>query len=148
MAGLDRHARLDFGGAGMFGAIEVWPTYLDFIPVRVRKVDRERGRDRSGPFRRERAQVGSAVVQCRANFAWQDGDTIPRRLLRPGDGSHGDIKVTGKARWTAGYWDVPLNRAMDTGNPMDDKSATSVPEAAVRCGASSWRSLRESNPSF
>ena len=56
-----------------------------------------------------------------ANYAWEDGDTIPRRLLRPGDGSHGDIKVTGKARWTAGYWDVTLNRAMDTGNAMDDK---------------------------
>jgi hypothetical protein len=56
-----------------------------------------------------------------ANFAWTDGDTIPRRLLRPGDGSHGDIKVTGKARWTARYWDVTLNRAMDTGDPMDDK---------------------------
>jgi hypothetical protein len=56
-----------------------------------------------------------------ASHAWKDGDTIPRRLLRPGDGSHGDIKVAGKARWKDGYWDVTLTRAMDTGNPADDK---------------------------
>ena len=56
-----------------------------------------------------------------ASHAWKDGDTIPRRLLRPGDGSHGDIKVAGKARWQDGYWDVTLTRAMDTGNPADDK---------------------------
>jgi hypothetical protein len=56
-----------------------------------------------------------------AGHQWQEGDTIPRRLLRPGDGSHGDIKVSGKARWRDGYWDVTLVRAMDTGHPMDDK---------------------------
>jgi hypothetical protein len=56
-----------------------------------------------------------------ASHQWQEGDTIPRRLLRPGDGSHGDIKVLGKARWWDGYWDVALVRAMDTGHPMDDK---------------------------
>jgi len=56
-----------------------------------------------------------------ASHQWQEGDTIPRRLLRPGDGSHGDIKVVGKARWEAGFWDVMLRRAMDTGHPTDDK---------------------------
>jgi hypothetical protein len=56
-----------------------------------------------------------------ASHQWQEGDTIPRRLLRPGDGSHGDIKVAGKARWRDGYWDVALVRAMDTGHPIDDK---------------------------
>jgi hypothetical protein len=55
------------------------------------------------------------------SYQWQEGDTIPRRLLRPGDGSHGDIKVVGKARWEAGFWDVTLRRAMDTGHPTDDK---------------------------
>jgi hypothetical protein len=53
--------------------------------------------------------------------AWKDGDTIPRRLLRKGDGSHSDIAVVGRARWQDGYWDVTLRRAMDTGNPADDK---------------------------
>ena len=56
-----------------------------------------------------------------ASYAWKDGDTIPRRLLRLGEGSHGDIKVVGKARWKDGYWDVTLTRAMDTGNSADDK---------------------------
>jgi hypothetical protein len=61
------------------------------------------------------------AVPFDASQTWKDGDTIPRRLLRPGDGSHGDIKVAGKARWRDGYWDVTLTRAMDTGNPADDK---------------------------
>lgn len=56
-----------------------------------------------------------------AAYAWKEGDTIPRRLLRRGDGSHADITIFGKARWQDGYWDVTLKRAMDTGNPMDDK---------------------------
>jgi hypothetical protein len=56
-----------------------------------------------------------------ASYQWKDGDTIPRRLLRQGDGSHADIKVAGKARWEAGYWTVTLSRAMDTGSPTDDK---------------------------
>lgn len=56
-----------------------------------------------------------------ASIAWKDGDTIPRRLLRTPDGSHGDIKVAGEARWRDGFWDVTLRRAMDTGNPTDDK---------------------------
>jgi hypothetical protein len=63
----------------------------------------------------------ATAVPFDATHAWKDGDTIPRRLLRPGDGSHGDIKVAGTARWRDGYWDVTLSRAMDTGNPGDDK---------------------------
>ena len=56
-----------------------------------------------------------------ATYAWKEGDTIPRRLLQRGDGSHADITVVGKARWQEGYWDVTLKRAMDTGKPTDDK---------------------------
>jgi hypothetical protein len=56
-----------------------------------------------------------------AAHAWKNGDTIPRRLLRATEGSRGDIKVAGKARWKDGYWDVTLVRAMDTGNPANDK---------------------------
>ncbi|MBI3918062.1 MAG: hypothetical protein HY322_13760 [Betaproteobacteria bacterium] len=52
---------------------------------------------------------------------WKDGDVLPRRVLQPGDGSHADISVQGSARWKDGYWDVTLVRAMDTGNPQDDK---------------------------
>jgi hypothetical protein len=54
-------------------------------------------------------------------YAWSEGDTIPRRLLRQGDGSHADITVFGEGRWEDGFWDVTLRRAMDTGNPADDK---------------------------
>jgi len=53
---------------------------------------------------------------------WADGDTIPRRVLRAGEGSRADISVAGKARWKDGYWDVALVRAMDTGNPLEDKA--------------------------
>ena len=52
---------------------------------------------------------------------WKDGDTIPRRILRPADGSRADIKVLGKARWDKGFWDVTLTRKMDTGAPLEDK---------------------------
>jgi hypothetical protein len=61
------------------------------------------------------------AVPFDANYAWKDGDTIPRRLLQRGDGSHADITVAGSARWKDGYWDVTLKRAMDTGKPLDDK---------------------------
>jgi hypothetical protein len=50
-----------------------------------------------------------------ATHAWQDGDTIPRRLLHRGDGSHADITVLGRGLWKDGFWDVTLKRAMDTG---------------------------------
>ncbi|HEX6000417.1 MAG TPA: ethylbenzene dehydrogenase-related protein [Hyphomicrobiaceae bacterium] len=63
----------------------------------------------------------TTAVPFDVSYAWKDGDTIPRRLLRPGDGSHGNIKVAGKARWQDGYWEVTLTRAMDTGSPTDDK---------------------------
>ena len=54
--------------------------------------------------------------------AWKEGDTIPRRVLRPGDGSRADISVVGKAEWRNGFWDVTLRRAMNTGQPLDDKA--------------------------
>lgn len=55
-------------------------------------------------------------------LAWAEGDTIPRRVLRQGEGSRADISVAAKARWQDGYWDVTLVRAMDTGNPLEDKA--------------------------
>lgn len=61
------------------------------------------------------------AVPFDAAYAWKEGDTIPRRLLRKPDGSHADITVVGQARWKDGYWEVTLKRAMDTGKPADDK---------------------------
>ncbi len=55
-------------------------------------------------------------------LAWVEGDTIPRRVLRRGEGSRSDIAVAGQARWKDGFWDVTLVRAMDTGNPLEDKA--------------------------
>ena len=63
----------------------------------------------------------ATAVPFDAAHAWEEGNTIPRRLLQLGSGSHADIKVASKARWQDGYWDVTLTRAMDTGNPADDK---------------------------
>lgn len=56
------------------------------------------------------------------SLEWKAGDTIPRRVLRQGEGSRADISVAGKARWKDGFWDVTLVRAMDTGNPLEDKA--------------------------
>ena len=55
------------------------------------------------------------------SLEWKEGDTIPRRVLRTGEGSRADISVAGKARWKDGFWDVTLVRAMDTGHPLEDK---------------------------
>lgn len=53
---------------------------------------------------------------------WQNGDVIPRRMLRLPEGSRGDITTAdGVGTWADGYWDVTLSRALDTGAPEDDK---------------------------
>ena len=52
---------------------------------------------------------------------WQEGDTIPRRLLRTPQDSRADIAVAGKAHWADGFWEVTLRRKMDTGKPLEDK---------------------------
>lgn len=53
---------------------------------------------------------------------WQNGDVIPRRILNPPEGSRADIATAdGVGTWADGFWDVTLARALDTGNPQDDK---------------------------
>lgn len=52
---------------------------------------------------------------------WKTGDTLPRRILRDPAKSRADIAVSGRGRWADGYWDVTLTRALNTGNPLDDK---------------------------
>jgi hypothetical protein len=51
---------------------------------------------------------------------WQNGDAIPRRLLREPDESRGSIFAQGIA--TNGEWNLDLRRALDTGYPLDDKA--------------------------
>lgn len=53
------------------------------------------------------------------NHQWQEGDTIPRQLLRKPQGSRGDIQAVGK--WQDGVWDITMWRKLDTGHPLDDK---------------------------
>jgi hypothetical protein len=53
------------------------------------------------------------------NRAWQEGDTIPRRLIQVPDGSRADIRA--KSQWQDGVWDVTMWRKLDTGHPLDDK---------------------------
>lgn len=56
------------------------------------------------------------------NHQWQDGDVIPRILHRMPEGARATISVhNGPARWVEGHWDVVLERALDTGFPLDDK---------------------------
>jgi len=55
------------------------------------------------------------------NADWQNGDTVPRRMLRQTSGSRGDVAMPQAARWNDGFWDVTLVRDMDTGNELDDK---------------------------
>lgn len=57
------------------------------------------------------------------NHNWQEGDVLPRRTLRAPAGSRSDIAA--KGRWANGYWEVTLERLMDTGAPLDDKMFTS-----------------------
>ncbi|MFN4130045.1 MAG: ethylbenzene dehydrogenase-related protein [Paracoccaceae bacterium] len=67
------------------------------------------------------ALIQTAAVPFDPNAGWQNGDVLPRRIIRPGTESRGDIRVEGQGRWADGYWDVTLARALDTGNPQDDK---------------------------
>lgn len=57
------------------------------------------------------------------NHAWKEGDVLPKRYLRPYEGSMADIKtVGGRGRWKDGYWEVTLSRLMDTGDALHDKA--------------------------
>jgi hypothetical protein len=54
-----------------------------------------------------------------------EGDTVPRRILRAGDGSRADITATGTTFTpltpdsSYGVWNVQMQRLMDTGNADD-----------------------------
>lgn len=52
------------------------------------------------------------------DLPWEEGDTIPRRLLRVPTESRGDI--TAKGVWEDGMWTVELTRKLDSGHPDDD----------------------------
>lgn len=62
------------------------------------------------------------TVAFDAAQAWQDGDTIPRRVMRPSEGSAGDVTVHGTPVWANGLRDVTLTRALNTGHAQEDKA--------------------------
>lgn len=64
---------------------------------------------------------GSAVP-FDPNAGWQNGDVLPRRIIKSGCGSRSDIKVVGQSGWVDGYWDVTLARAGHGQSPQDDKN--------------------------
>lgn len=61
----------------------------------------------------------TTAVEFDESRQWQEGDTLPRRALRDPEGSRADIIADG--RWADGYWTVTLSRALDTGDPLNDK---------------------------
>ncbi len=61
------------------------------------------------------------MVEFDPDHAWQEGDTLPRRLIRSYEGSRADITTNGRGRWDDGHWEVTLSRLMDTGDPLNDK---------------------------
>ncbi len=58
-------------------------------------------------------------------YAPTEGDTVPRRILRAGEGSRADITALGTTFTpltpdnSYGVWNVQMQRAMNTGNPDD-----------------------------
>lgn len=63
----------------------------------------------------------AVAVPFDPGLAWREGDVLPGEVLREPTGSRADIRVQGHGRWSQGYWDVTLVRALDTGHPLDDK---------------------------
>jgi hypothetical protein len=55
------------------------------------------------------------------SLPWKDGDTIPRRVQRSGEGSAADVSVVGASTWSDGFREVILTRALNTGHTDDDK---------------------------
>ncbi|MCC5874804.1 MAG: hypothetical protein JJU11_01165 [Candidatus Sumerlaeia bacterium] len=71
------------------------------------------------------------------NHGWQEGDTLPRRILREPSGSRGSVRADG--RWSEGAWRVAVSRSMEAPNPLDSKSlepgSTYNVQFAVHTGA-------------
>jgi hypothetical protein len=60
---------------------------------------------------------GVNAVEFDPDIEFQEGDIIPRRVLRDPDGSRADILAN--SWWEDGRWVVVMRRALDTGNPDD-----------------------------
>jgi PGF-CTERM protein len=58
------------------------------------------------------------AVSFDSEYEWQDGDTIPRQIVRVPTESRGQINANGT--WSEGTWTVELVRKLDTGYPLED----------------------------
>jgi len=63
----------------------------------------------------------ASAVAFDSGQEWQEGDVLPGQVLREPSGSRAAIRVQGEGRWADGYWDVTLERSLDTGYPLEDK---------------------------
>jgi hypothetical protein len=62
-----------------------------------------------------------AAVPFDPEHEWREGDVLPGEVLRDSVDSRAEIRVQGQGRWADGQWDVTLVRALDTGQPLQDK---------------------------
>ncbi len=52
------------------------------------------------------------------DYGWQEGDVIPRLMIREPTGARGSTTADGQ--WADGRWTVELQRALDPGDPLVD----------------------------
>ena len=57
-------------------------------------------------------------IEFDPDHEWQEGDVIPRLMIREPTGARGSTRADGQ--WADGRWTVELQRAMDPGNPLVD----------------------------
>src|SRR4029453_10352063 len=90
VAGLDRYALLDLVGASVFGAIEVWPTYLA-------RVEQHHVEPRLIPFRRIAVEAGRQHFRIAAEAErHRQGDVMPAtagRVAMDSKGKFVDVLV-------------------------------------------------------
>jgi len=62
-----------------------------------------------------------SAVAFDSGHDWEEGDVLPAQVLREPSGARAAVRVQGEGRWADGYWDVTLERSLDTGFPLEDK---------------------------
>ena len=75
----------------------------------------------NAPVGEPRYLAEDSAVPFDPDHAWREGDVIPGQVLSASPASRAEVRVQGRGRWADGYWDVTLERALDTGHPLQDK---------------------------
>ena len=57
-------------------------------------------------------------IEFDPDYEWQEGDVIPRLMIREPTGARGSTTADGQ--WADGRWTLEMQRAMDPGNPLVD----------------------------